>query len=70
MHACVGERESNGEESSSVNFWPTYFGFHHSLNCVAELARTTMKKLNQGITDQNKALAAATSGEAKASIVS
>ena len=44
--------------------------FHYSLNCVEELARATMKKLTQGMAEHNKALTAATSEEAKASIVS
>ncbi|XP_071930547.1 apoptosis inhibitor 5-like protein API5 isoform X1 [Coffea arabica] len=42
--------------------------FIERLNCVEELARATMKKLTQGMAEHNKALTAATSEEAKASI--
>lgn len=44
--------------------------FLYSLNCVEELTRATTKKLNQGMAEHNKALASATSDDAKASIVS
>lgn len=42
----------------------------HRLKCVEDLVRATIKKLTQGIAEHSKALAAAGSDEAKASIVS
>lgn len=40
------------------------------LSNVEELTRATMKKLTQGMAEQNKAMAAAKSDEAKDTIVS
>ncbi|XP_051129063.1 apoptosis inhibitor 5-like protein API5 isoform X2 [Andrographis paniculata] len=42
--------------------------FSERLNCVEDLARAAIKKLTQGMTANNKALAAALSDEAKADI--
>ncbi|KAL0305675.1 UNVERIFIED_CONTAM: Apoptosis inhibitor 5-like protein API5 [Sesamum radiatum] len=58
---------------ASLDLLPLFMSFafefyKKGLNCVEDLARATMKKLNQGMVEHNKALAAAVSDEAKASI--
>ncbi|KAL0398517.1 UNVERIFIED_CONTAM: Apoptosis inhibitor 5-like protein API5 [Sesamum radiatum] len=68
-NSLCGYKIVTGQPSDRLgeDFSDQYKDFSERLNCVEDLARA-MKKLNQGMVEHNKALAAAVSDEAKASI--
>ncbi|XP_020553847.1 apoptosis inhibitor 5-like protein API5 isoform X2 [Sesamum indicum] len=69
-NSLCGYKIVTGQPSDRLgeDFSDQYKDFSERLNCVEDLARATMKKLTQGMVEHNKALAAAASDEAKASI--
>ncbi|KAK4440014.1 Apoptosis inhibitor 5-like protein API5 [Sesamum alatum] len=69
-NSLCGYKIVTGQPSDRLgeDFSDQYKDFSERLNCVEDLARATMKKLTQGMAEHNKALAAAVSDEAKASI--
>ncbi|XP_022892394.1 apoptosis inhibitor 5-like protein API5 [Olea europaea var. sylvestris] len=66
-NSLCGFKIVTGQPSDRLgeDFSEQYKDFTERLNCVEELARATMKKLTQGMAEHNKALAAASSDEAK-----
>ncbi|CAA3011622.1 Apoptosis inhibitor 5 homolog [Olea europaea subsp. europaea] len=66
-NSLCGFKIVTGQSSDRLgeNFSEQYNDITERLNCVEELARATMKKLTQGMAEHNKALAAASSDEAK-----
>ncbi|KAL0353018.1 UNVERIFIED_CONTAM: Apoptosis inhibitor 5-like protein API5 [Sesamum angustifolium] len=69
-NSLCGYKIVTGQPSDRLgeDFSDQYKDFSERLNCVEDLARATMKKLTQGMVEHSKALAAAVSDEAKASI--
>ncbi|XP_042030242.1 apoptosis inhibitor 5-like protein API5 [Salvia splendens] len=69
-NGLCGYKIVTGQPSDRLgeDFSEQYKDFLERLNCVEDLVRATTKKLNQGMAEHSKALAAATSDESKASI--
>ncbi|XP_052202202.1 apoptosis inhibitor 5-like protein API5 [Diospyros lotus] len=69
-NSLCGYKIVTGQPSDRLgeDFSEYYKDFNERLSSVEDLARATIKKLTQGMADHNKAMAAAESDEAKASI--
>lgn len=69
-NSLCGYKIVTGQPSDRLgeDFSELYKDFSDRLNCVEDLVRATMKKLTQGMADNNKGLGAAVSDEAKATI--
>ncbi|KAK6124226.1 hypothetical protein DH2020_042062 [Rehmannia glutinosa] len=69
-NSLCGYKIVTGQPSDRLgeDFSDQYKDFSERLNCVEDLSRATMRKLTQGLAEHNKALTAAVSDEAKATI--
>ncbi|XP_077251174.1 apoptosis inhibitor 5-like protein API5 [Tasmannia lanceolata] len=69
-NSLCGYKIVTGQPSDRLgeDFSENYKDFIERLNVVEDLARATMKKLTQGMAEHNKAMAAAKTDDAKASI--
>ncbi|KAL3837722.1 hypothetical protein ACJIZ3_022313 [Penstemon smallii] len=69
-NSLCGYKIVTGQPSDRIgeDFSEQHKDFTERLNCVEDLARAAMKKLTQGMAEHNRALTAAVSDEAKASI--
>ncbi|CAI9087336.1 OLC1v1021386C1 [Oldenlandia corymbosa var. corymbosa] len=69
-NSLCGYKIVTGQPSDRLgeDFSEHYKEFTERLKCVEELAKAAIKKLNQGMAEHNKALAGATSDDAKAKI--
>jgi uncharacterized protein YnzC (UPF0291/DUF896 family) len=69
-NSLCGYKIVTGQPSDRLgeDFSDLYKDFTERLSCVEDLARATLKKLTQGLTEHNKAMASAKTDEAKAEI--